>query len=79
MAISDKVKALLKLQGKSNRGLAEYLGISGQALSNKFYRDSYSGTDLIKIAAYLGCELAFIAGSAKITITEDDIKTAPEN
>ena len=74
MAISDKVKALLKLQGKNNKGLAEYLGISDQALSNKFYRDSYSGEDLIKIAMYLECELAFIAGSTKIPLCEDDIK-----
>ena len=74
MAISDKVKALLKLQGKNNKGLAEHLGISDQALSNKFYRDSYSGEDLIKIAAYLECELAFITGETKIALTMDDIK-----
>jgi transcriptional regulator with XRE-family HTH domain len=74
MAISDKVKALLKLQGKNNKGLAEYLGISDQALSNKFYRDSYSGEDLIKIAAYLECELAFIAGTTKIALSVEDIK-----
>ena len=74
MAISDKVKALLKLQGKNNKGLAEYLGISDQALSNKFYRDSYSGEDLIKIAAYLECELAFIAGATKIALSVEDIK-----
>ena len=70
MAISDKIKALLKLKGKNNKGLAEYLGISDQALSNKFYRDSYSGEDLIKIAGYLECELAFIAGETKIALTE---------
>jgi len=74
MAISDKVKALLKLQGKNNKGLAEYLGISDQALSNKFYRDSYSGEDLIKIAAYLECELAFITGSSKIALSVEDLK-----
>ena len=65
MAISDKVKALLKLQGKNNKGLAEYLEISDQALSNKFYRDSYSGEDLIMIATYLECEIAFITGIQK--------------
>ena len=74
MAISDKVKALLKLQGKGNRGLAEHLGISEQALSNKFYRDSYSGRDLIRIATYLDCELAFIAGETKIVLSQDDIR-----
>jgi transcriptional regulator with XRE-family HTH domain len=70
MAISDKVKALLKLKGKNNQGLAEYLGISSQALSNKFYRDSYSGEDLIKIASFLECELAFITGETKISLME---------
>jgi len=74
MAISDKVKALLKLQGKNNKGLAEYLGISDQALSNKFYRDSYSGEDLINIAEFLKCELAFITGETKINLTVEDIK-----
>ena len=74
MAISDKVKALLKLQGKNNKGLAEYLEISDQALSNKFYRDSYSGEDLIKIATYLACEIAFITGDTKIALSLDDIK-----
>jgi transcriptional regulator with XRE-family HTH domain len=79
MAISDKVKALLKLKGKNNGGLAEYLGISGQALSNKFYRDSYSGEDLIKIAAYLECELAFIVDSStKLALTMGDIKSTGE-
>jgi transcriptional regulator with XRE-family HTH domain len=70
MAISDKVKALLKLKGKNNQGLANYLGISSQALSNKFYRDSYSGEDLIKIANYLECELVFITGETKISLME---------
>ena len=76
MAISDKVKALLKLKGMSNKRLAEYLGISDQALSNKFYRDSYSGEDLISIAEFLECELAFITGETKIILAADDIKKA---
>jgi len=70
MAISDKIKALLKLRGLNNQALAECLGISAQALSNKFYRDSYSGEDLIKIAAFLECELAFISGETKISLME---------
>jgi transcriptional regulator with XRE-family HTH domain len=75
MAISDKIKALLKLKGKSNQGLAKYLGISSQALSNKFYRDSYSGEDLIKVAAFLECELAFITGDTKISLMDAPKKT----
>ena len=75
MAISDKVKALLKLKGKTNTDLAGYLDISVQALSNKFYRDSYSGEDLIKIASFLGCDLAFIVNeTTKISLENSDIK-----
>lgn len=78
--ISDKIKALMKLRGKNknNKGLAKYLGISNQSLSNKFYRDSYSGEDLIKIAKYLDCELAFVTGTTKIILDEDDIKNTKE-
>jgi hypothetical protein len=43
-------------------------------LSNKFYRDSYSGEDLIKIARFLECDLAFIIdASQKIILDESDL------
>jgi len=73
MAITDKIRALLKLKGKSNKELAEYLGVSVQALSNKFYRDSYSGKELIKIAIFLDCEIAFISGETKINLNTNDL------
>ena len=42
MAVADKIKALLKLQGKKTEDLAEALGLaSKQALYNKFNRDSF--------------------------------------
>ncbi len=76
MAISSKIKALLKLKGKENADLARHLGISTQALSNKFYRDSFSASDLIRIAAFLECNLAFIIDEAqKIVLDESDLKT----
>ena len=76
MAISSKVKALLKLRGKENGDLARYLGISTQALSNKFYRDSFSASDLIRIAVFLDCNLAFVIDEEqKIVLDEADIKT----
>ena len=79
MAVSSKVKALMKLKGKDNAGLAKHLEISTQALSNKLYRDSFSAADLIKIAAYLGCDLAFIVDEAqKIVLTAEDIKAGKE-
>lgn len=75
MAISSKVKALIKLKGRDNAGLAAHLGISAQALSNKLYRDSFSAADLIKIADFLGCDLAFIVDEAqRIILSAEDLK-----
>ncbi|MFR1518870.1 MAG: helix-turn-helix domain-containing protein [Clostridia bacterium] len=75
MAVSSKIKALLKLKGKENAALAGHLGISTQALSNKFYRDSFSAADLIRIAAFLDCNLAFVIDEAqKIVLDESDLK-----
>lgn len=59
MAVSSKIKALLNLKNQEQVKLAQHLGISKQALSNKFYRDSFSAEDLIKIADFLRCDLAF--------------------
>ncbi|MDR2045206.1 MAG: helix-turn-helix domain containing protein [Clostridium sp.] len=75
MAVSSKIKALLKLKNRENIALAEHLGITNQALSNKLYRGSFSAEDLIKIAAFLDCELAFILSDAqKITLDTSDIR-----
>ena len=75
MAVSSKVKAALNLKGKDHSSLANYLGISNQALSNKFYRDSFSAEDLIKISAFLECDLAFIINdTTTIVFDESDIK-----
>lgn len=59
MSVSQKVKSVLLLSEKDRSGLASYLGISNQALSNKFYRGSFSASDLVKVAEYCGATLAF--------------------
>jgi transcriptional regulator with XRE-family HTH domain len=75
MSVSSKIKALLQLKEKEQVGLAQYLGITKQALSNKFYRDSFSADDLIHIAGFLECELAFIVDSSqKISLNSADIR-----
>ena len=66
--MKNEIKAAINLKGKSLEGLAKHLNISKQALSNKFYRDSFSGSDLLKIAEYLECDLAFIAAKNKIIL-----------
>jgi len=74
MSVSDKVKAGLKLNGKEIQELANMLKISKQSMSNKFYRDSFSAEDLIKIADFLGCSLAFVGEKQNILFDLDDIK-----
>lgn len=77
MAISGKIKALLSLKNQEQIKLAQYLGISKQALSNKFYRDSFSADDLIKIADFLHCDLAFnVDNKLHIILDSSDLREA---
>lgn len=59
MSVSDKVKCVLTLCGKKQLELAEYFGMSKQAMSNKMARESWSATDLAKVAKFTGCKLFF--------------------
>lgn len=70
MTISGKVKGLLASQGKDLAGLAAALDISKQALSNKFYRNSFNADDLITVAEYTGCELAFLSPDGSKTVLD---------
>lgn len=80
MSVSSKVKAVLSLSGKDHSGLALHLGISTQALSNKFYRDSFSAADLIKVADYCGTALCFVSNDGnKVVIDSNDLKVARTN
>ena len=74
MSMSNKVKAAAALRGVNNPELATKLNITNQALFNKFNRDSFSGEDLIRIADYLGFNLAFIDDSQRIIFDISDIK-----
>lgn len=78
MSVANKVRALLNLHGKEQNELAAALGISKQSLSNKFYRDSFSTSDLIKIADFLGCSLAFVMEKGQQVILDtDDLRERP--
>ena len=74
MSVKNKLNFLMKEQGKSRSDIAEALKISEAAVSNKFYRDSFSAEDLIKIADCLGFEHAFINDNQKIIFDLSDIK-----
>lgn len=60
MSINNKIRAALSLTGHKPADLAECLGITVQAVRNKFSRDSFSAEDLIRISDYLQCDLALV-------------------
>lgn len=66
--ITQEIKGLLEISGKSQKELAEYMGISFQALRNKFARGSFSADDLIKISDFTGADLAFLYGDVTIKL-----------
>lgn len=68
---SKKIKALLNISGKDLTGLANYMGISRQALSNKLYRGSFSEKDLTKIANYTNSVICFIHNENKIILNDE--------
>lgn len=76
MSITDKVRAVINLSGRTKTELAAYLGISNQALSNKLSRGSFSAEDLIRIADFSGCTLLFeFDEKQRVTLLKEDIRT----
>ena len=48
------------MEGMKRNEAAAALGISAQAMSNKYNRDSFSAEDLLKVATAAGYTLSFI-------------------
>ncbi len=72
MSISNVVKGLLAMRGIKQIDLAAHFGMSKQTMSNKFARNSWFGTDLVRVADFCGCKLAFIfPDGQQITIDDD--------
>ena len=59
MITSDKVKAILALNGKRLTELAAYFGMTRQSMSNKVLRNSWSAEDLQKVASFVDCDFFF--------------------
>lgn len=78
MSITSKIKGLLQVKNIEHAKLAENLNLSRQSLSNKFFRGSFSAADLIKIATFCKCELAFIDKNFKIILDTNDINESSE-
>ncbi len=55
--VSSAIRMALAKVNSSATKIAEPWGISRAAISNKFYRDSWSADDLVKLCHIIGAEL----------------------
>ena len=74
MGISNKINAILNLTGRKKSDLLGLLGMSSrQSLSNKFTNERWSAKDLIDVADYCGCRVAFIMpDGTQITLDKEN-------
>lgn len=73
--MNDKVRAILALAGKRNIDLAELYGVSKQSMNNKMANNRFSADDLIRIAEFTECQLAFVLSDGQhIFLDSDDVR-----
>ena len=73
--VNDKVRAILALAGKRNIDLAELYGVSKQSMNNKMTNNRFSADDLIRIAEFAGCRVAFVLSDGQhIFLEPEDIR-----
>ncbi len=60
MSASNTVRMAISRIGMSQSALAKDWGVSTPAINNKFYRNSWSAEDLMKVAEITGGKLAFV-------------------
>ncbi len=75
MAIADKVRAVLALEGKKNTELAAFFGMMPQSMNNKLSRDSFSAKDLIKVADFVGGRIAIVLSNGQMIYLDSERET----
>jgi len=60
MSASKIIKQLLLEREMSVKDLADKLEVLPQSMSNKFYRDSFSFSEIVKIADILNCDVKVV-------------------
>lgn len=67
--LTNTVKAIAAAAGVNRAALAAALNLSSaQAVTNKYTRDSFTGQDLVKVAAACGVRLAFVDDSGRAVL-----------
>jgi len=73
--VSDKIRSILALAGKRPTDLANLYGTSQQSMNNKLSQSRFSAEDLIRIAEFTGCKVAFILpDGGQVFLSPDDIR-----
>ena len=78
MAIAEKVRAVLALEGKKNTELAAFFGITPQSMNNKLSRDSFSTKDLIKVADFVGGRVAIVLSNGQMIYLDSADDKGPD-
>ena len=60
MSVGSTVRMAAAKKDMSQTSLAKAWGVTVAAINNKFYRDSWSAADLMKVAEITGSRLAFV-------------------
>lgn len=58
LTFAEQVKIILKRKKMTIADLAQVLGVSRQNVNQLLLRDNFKYSDMIKIAAALGCDLS---------------------
>ena len=78
MSTSDTVRAMMALAGKSQVAMAEYFGISKQALNNKLSLNRWPTNDLAKACEFCGAKLEIVMDNGQRLSVEPDTKKDPD-
>lgn len=80
MNTSAAIKAIINNAKVKQGDLAQVLGVgSVQAVSNKFRLNRWTASELVSIAEFTGCKLAFILPSGEqVLISGDPVQAVPE-
>ena len=74
MTTSETIRGLLAMSGKRQIELAAHFGMSKQTMNNKLNKNSWSATDLRKVADFCDCKLAFIMPNGQQLVIEAEEK-----
>lgn len=78
MSIASKIKSALAIAESSQVEIGKALGISTQAVRMKIFRNSFSATDLVKIAEAINGKLIIKINEQEIVFSAEDVAEKPE-